>query len=309
MDGTSSTTKSKLFGGLYLLLAVIVLRAVIPSTWFKPKTQQQRPFTRIDFSSGNAVPSKITDTNSDGQISWGEAVSASLIDSTGTLDIIKDNPVDQKVIDQLNDPNNLTSSFSKNLFLATTQLRERGATDEATKQKTVAYLMEQEAAKIIQNKYALKDLSIETSETKATIKLYGNTVAPLVKDVLTKEAIESDLTSLAKYTQSLKESDLSPIIKNKVRVDALLQKMLLVKVPPSASSYHLLAVNRMAFYKETLESFSKMSEDPVRATLMFNSYQDTLLLLARIPSRFSQYFNSQNIVFGAGEAGYIFTTE
>jgi hypothetical protein len=273
------------------------------------KNTATKTLYRIDFSGSNAIPSKITDTNSDGQISWGEAVSASLIDSTGTLDVIKDNPVDQKVIAQLNDPNNLTSSFSKNLFLATTQLRERGATDEATKQKTVAYLMEQEAAKIVKNRYALKDLRIETSETKVTIKLYGNTIAPLVKDVLTKEAIEGDLTSLAKYTQSLKESDLSPIVKNKVRVDALLQKMLLVKVPPSAASYHLLAVNRIAFYKETLESFSKMSEDPVRATLMFNSYQDTLLLLARIPSRFSLYFNSQNVVFGAGEAGYIFTTE
>lgn len=308
MDGTSSTDKKKLYGGLYLVLFVIILTAIIPSSLLNPTTKKPRPFKRIDVSGIGTTSPKIRDTNADGEISWSEAISSSLADSTSTLELIKDNPIDPKAIAQLNDPNNLTGSFSKNLFLATTQLRQQGAVDEATKQKTIAYLMKQEATKINQTPYALKDLQIAQTESKSSIKAYGNAVAPLVKNILSEEVITSDLTNLALYTQSLNESDLLPIIKNRDRINVILQKLLLIKAPPSAASYHLLAINRIAFYKNTLDSFGKTAEDPVRSTLMFNSYETTLLLLARIPSRFAEYFKMQNVVFGTNEAGYLFTS-
>lgn len=307
MDGTS-TAKSKILGVIVMLLILIGVTIVTPSSWlggtknlglFSVNRQAPKVVRKPTLT--------IKDANSDGQISWSEVVSSSLIDSTSTLNTIKDNPIDQKAIAELNDPNNLTGEFSKNLFLATTQLRESGVTDEIAKQKTIAYLMEQEASKIKPTTYTLNDLQIDTVESKSSIKAYGNAIAPLVKNIIVKDTIVSDLTSLTAYAQSLNVADLSPIVKNKSRIDDLIKKLLAVRVPISATSYHLLMLNRLAYYDDTLAAFSNIDSDPVRATILFNSYQTTMLLLAKIPSRLTEYFNIQNIVFGQNEAGYIFT--
>lgn len=306
METEHAQTKKSLFA-LIILIAVIGVSALAPASWFGVKVKKQ-PYTKLDLTIMTSPSEIIDDTNHDGAVSWNEVVTDTFKDSTSTLAKIKQKPINQKTIAELNDPNNLTSSFSKNIYMATAYLKEKGITDEKSKQEAVNYLLLQEAAKMKATKYTLEDIAIATTETKSSLKLYGNTVAPIIQSLVSSKIIEDDLSGLASFTKTKNEADLTPIKNNRDRVNLILQKLLTVSVPPSAITTHMLAVNRIAMYRDTLDNLSKSSSDPVRGTLSIDSYKNEIPLLGRIPSQFSDYFTIQNIVFSSKEPGYLFTT-
>lgn len=301
---TNQTYRSLVVLGIVILL--ILLSAITPAKWLGVEVKK-KPYNKLDLTVMTSPSEFADDTNNDGKIGWNEIVESTLKNSTTSLSQINQKPVDQKVIEELNDPNNLTSSFSKNVFLATAYLKEKGITDEATKQEAVNYLIAQEASKIIVTNYTLKDIKVSKSESKDSIKTYGNTIAPIIKDLISSKIITDDITSLSTFVSTKEEKDLLPILNNKKRVGGLIQKLLIVEVPNSAISYHLLTLNRLASYSDLLDNLSKSGSDPVRGTLMVDKYQNVILLVIRIPNQFYNYFNMQNIVFNIKDYGYIFT--
>lgn len=306
MEGKSNQTyRSLVVLGVVILL--ILLSAITPAKWLGVEVKK-KPYNKLDLTVMTSPSEFADDTNNDGKIGWNEIVESTLKDSTTSLSRINQKPVDQKVIDELNDPNNLTSSFSKNVFLATAYLKEKGITDEVTKQEAVNYLIAQEASKIIVTNYTLKDIKVAKSESKDSIKSYGNTIAPIIKDLISSEIITNDIKSLSSFIDTKEEKELLPLINNKKRVDILIQKLLAIEVPNSAISYHLLTINRLASYSDVLDNLSKSSSDPVRGTLMVDKYQNVILLVIHIPNQFYNYFNMQNIVFTTKDNGYVFTS-
>lgn len=306
MEEKNIQTKKQL-AVLGVVLILILLSAIVPAEWLGI-TPKKYSYKKLDLNTLTSPQEIAEDTNNDGTVGWNEIVISTFKDSTSTLLELNKKPIDKKIIAELNDPNNLTSSFSKNVFLATAYLRDRGITDEATKREAVDYLVQQEAKKIVVTTYKPTDIKLAKNETKDSIKAYGNAIAPIIQDLISSKIITKDILSVSSFTTTQNENDLKPLIENKKRLDGLLQKLLAIEVPPSAMTYHILALNRVALYRDTVDNLSKSASDPVRGTLSVDTYQDAMLLVVRLPNQFYDYFTVQNIVFTAKEAGYMFTT-
>ena len=305
MDNEEKPSASKPLIAIGILVGITILSAVIPAKWFgiNPVVYKNQP---LDLSAITSASEIAKDTNNDGSISWNEIINQTFPEST-SAESIKGAPVDEKVIEQLNDPNNLTSSFSKNLYVASAYINKNGGIDADSQQAVLDQLISQEASKIIPTTYTYKDIKIAPKEDKISIKTYGNSVAIILQEVITKKIMTDDFSSMNSFTQTKNESDLLPLVKNRDRVGGLIQKLLSISVPPSAISYHILALNRIALYKDTLDDISKANTDPVRAKLAIEKYTEMMVLVLRIPNQFSNYFDVQNIVFSSKEAGYMFT--
>lgn len=288
-----------------VLVGVLMVMAFIPAEWFgiHPISYKEKP---LDLSLITSASEIAQDANGDGVISWKEVIAETFKDST-EADDIKDATVDAQAIEHLNDPNNLTGSFSKNLYLASAYINKNGGADTASQQAVLDQLISDEAQKMVPTTYTYKDLQVSKQEDKTSLKIYGNSVASIFQKIVTRKIMEDDFASINSFIQTKNESDLSILTKNKVRVDSLLQEVLSMHVPPSAISFHILALNRIAFYRDTLDNLSKAESDPVRAKIALEQYAEMIVLVLRIPAQFSQYFNLQNIVFSPQNPGYMFT--
>lgn len=304
MDNNPSSL-SKPFIAIGLLVGILMVTAFIPAEWFgiHPISYKEKP---LDLSLITSASEIAQDVNGDGVISWKEVIAETFKDPT-EADDIKDATVDAQAIEHLNDPNNLTGSFSKNLYLASAYINKNGGTDTASQQAVLDQLISDEAQKMVPTTYIYKDLQISKQEDTSSLKIYGNSMASIFQKIVTRKIMEDDFASVNSFIQTNNESELLVLTKNKDRVDSLLQEALSIHVPPSAISFHILALNRVALYRDTLDNLSKAESDPVRAKIALEQYADMIVLVLRTPAQFSQYFNLQNIVFSSQEPGYMFT--
>ena len=285
---------------------ILVLSSLVPARWFgiSSMTYKNKP---LDLYTLPSVKEIAEDTDGDGIISWQEVVHQN---NNLTLNENNDQEegVNEDVINVLNNPNNLTSSFSKNLYITSLYLQKNGLTDKTYTESALKELVAQEAEKIIPTTFSLSDLTIASSETKNSLKFYGNSIAPLLDKVVTENDITRDLSSINSFSQSNNKKDLIPLEENVVRLNLILQKILALSVPPSAVPYHILFLNRVALYRDTVLALAGASVDPVRATIAMQKYTDTVVLAVRTISQFTNYFTEKNIIFSAQDAGYVFTS-
>ncbi len=289
------------------LILFVIIGNIIPGSWFGVK-QAPSNHVRLDLEKLNALASFNPETQGiqdDGTVNWNQFITSTYTGNTNVQ--VASAPLDPQAVQALNDPNNLTGSFSKNLYVATAYLDQKGLTDENSKQQAVNTLLSQEQTKLISVKYSLQDLNLATNETKATQKTYGNAVAKILQNLITEQIITTDIQSVNNFAQSKNKADLLPLSKNKLRVDGIIQKLLVLSTPPSASAYQLLAITRVAAYRDLLDNLSKVDTDPVRSLLAFRGYPETTVLALRLQGQFTNYFNSQNIAFSAQDSGYLFT--
>lgn len=291
---------------LGILIGVISLTALIPAKWFGVSPISKKT-TLLDLSVLPSANEIAKDTNGDGVVSWKEIVGETLTDSS-TTDSLKKTQTDPKAIERLNDPNNLTSSFSKNLYLTSAYLNKNGISDTNSEQTALNQLITEEASKITPTSYTYTDLNIAKKEDKTSIKDYGNKVAPILQAVTSKKIIAYDISSLDSFLQTKNESDLVALTRNRDHLNAILKLLQTISVPPSAIPYHILMLNRIALYRDTVENMAKAKTDPVRAKISLEQYTNNILLVLRISNQLSDYFNIQNIIFSAEEPGYMFTT-
>lgn len=287
-------------GGLVLLT---IATAFIPAKWFgiEPKSVTR---ARVDFSS--ISPSDVAeDTNNDKAISWKELIESTLGPTERSE--LEGKEADPKVIAELNDPNNLTASFSKNLYVASTYLSQDPNVTEEDKQDVINQLIQQEAAKITPTTYGFKDLNIASAESKASVTLYGNTVAKLLENLITEQSIAATAGAIETFLTTRDGKDLAAIETERVKVDAALKKLLAVSTPLSGAAYQAVAVNRVAAYRDTLYNLAQAGDDPIRATLFIEKYPDVLVSTLRIHNELSAYFESQNVTFLGKDPGYVFT--
>jgi hypothetical protein len=236
----------------------------------------------------------------------GEMIRSLFKGATSTLEEINKQPLDKETIARLNDPNNLTASLSKNILVASVQ--NEGVIDDTTRDTLLAQMLQTEASKIQPTTYKVTDLHIVKGGGEATLKEYGNTIAPLVKTFISSDVITKDVTDVNNFSKSQNTNDLRNIRKNLTRVDTLITKMLAVKVPLSVVPLHLDIVNRLAEYRDFLYGVSRADVDPVRSMIMLQGYSELVIIVLRIPIHVTTFFDSQNIVFTDKEPGYIFTT-
>ena len=304
MDEESHTSsKSLLVLGIVTLL--LIISAFLPARWFGVQPVEST-YVPVDFSSLKETHTFTQDTNGDNKISWKEIILSTEEGSTSASEL-STTPPDKKVIAELNDPNNLTAKFSKNLYITATYLKNNNITDADSQQKALDAIMADVASNLIPKTYTYSEISVAKTESSVTIKAYGNNLAKILTPMITKKNIETDLPGVAMFIQSKDEKNLIPITLDAERVYEIVQKLLTMQVPPSAALYHLIALNQVSVYEDMLSNLSKASSDPIRAKSLVQKYPDTLVDTLRIYKNLSDYFTLKNTVFRAGEAGYVFT--
>ncbi len=297
-------TTKKALTVLGFLLFIIMISLVVPAKWIGMKPPEKKQ-DKIEITSASFLKGSINDANKDNTISWKELMVGSL-DPT-EIKNVENKVADPKVIAQLNDPTNLTASFSKNLYITSTALANKQTGDAEGEQQILNQLVSQEAAKIKPTVYTFKDLTISKAESTTTIKQYGNNVAKILEDMITAQKIADDFDGLQDFISTKDESSLTPLIKDHQNIDAILKKLVALPIPLSSATYHMFTINRVAAYKDTLYNLSLVASDPIRATLFIDTYPNTLIATLRVYNELSTYFNLQNIVFSSKDSGYVFT--
>ncbi len=280
-----------------VLLFFVSLSLLIPARWLGVQPVQKKS-RGLDLSyslqkSDIVIPS-----------SWNELANASI--PQADIKELEATKPDPKVIENLNDPNNLTASFSKNLYVASTYLAKDPNNNAQIQKEMLDTLIAQEATKIVPTTYDYKDLNLAKTDTKEFQKIYGNTVAPLLRTLITEQSFAENLASIQNYTESKDEKDLTLLIKDYQKVNKSMEKLASVAVPPSAALYHLSALNNVAAYRDSLYNLSLTASDPIRATIFINKYVPLSVQAVRVPRELATYFNLKNIVFTAKEPGYLF---
>ncbi len=300
---TPISNNRKTIALLGALVVITVAGAIIPASWFKV----DRPNQTLDLTSVDTINVTPKNKDTDQPLTWKQLAEQTFSDQPEILEELKSTPIDNNAISQLNDEENLTASFSKSLYLASAYLKENGVTDEESKQDVVNQLIEQEASKIIPTVYTYKDISVAKAESKDSIKAYGNSVAFILSNIITEASLNADIKALHDYTKTQDPATIAPITKDYTKVSDIVQKLLKIPVPASATVYHLSSLNQITAYRDMLGNMSKMATDPMRANIALKNYTDTVISTISVYKNLSDYFDTKNIVFNSKESGYVFT--
>lgn len=292
-----------------ILLAVLLLitasSAVIPASWFGIDIKSNNP--SLDLTSVTTIDAVGKNKTTGAPATWKDLTEQAFKDKPELLAEAKATPIDQQDLASLNDTNNLTASFSKNLYVASNYLNQNGGGDSTTQQDILDQLIAQETAKIIPTTYFFKDLNVAKVESKDSIKTYGNNLALVLKDMITEESIKEDMAGIVDYLSTQNEKSIEPVTSDYKKVDNILKKLLALSVPLSASTYHIIAVNQVATYRDNLYDLSQLTIDPLRARISFENYTKVTVDTLTIYKNISKYFNMKNIVFNSKDTGYVFT--
>jgi hypothetical protein len=78
-------------------------------------------------------------------------------------------------------------------------------------------------------------------------------------------------------------------------------------IPPSASTYHLIVLNQVSAYQDSLANMAKSDEDPVRGGFGSKTFSTNFANVVLLHKKMNEYFSLKNVIFSSGEKGYVFT--
>lgn len=292
----NSTISVALAMAVLVLLAIIIPFSSRPKTNSKPKPLILRTESEIALLRGDRDKNNTED--------WRDLILETMSSSTkAEADAIKADP---EVLERLKDPNNLTSSFSKNIYTASAYLTKNNTIGEDEQAELVAGLLEKEASKISQKVYTLGDLKLSADDEVSNRKVYGNALAKLLQKANSYELGSSDLPALMKFNETTDEKELEFFVNKKVKTEEIFSGLLSLQVPPSAALYHLSLINNLSVFIATLDAFAKSKEDPIKSLAFLNSYPDNVAALFRSMAAVQDYFVLEEVPFTAKDPGYIF---
>jgi hypothetical protein len=227
--------------------------------------------------------------------------------STSTLFVASKYTTTEKDVDRLNDPNNITASFSKNLYTVSSLAKKNGQMTTKEQQSIVTSLLAKEGEKIETKVYTMDDLKIIEDESPVAKKTYGNTMGTLFKKAVALKLDTVDLNTIKAYSTSKDASLLASLVIKKNNAKMMTEELLRVQTPRSAAPYHLLIINRLSEYTTVLDNLTKAETDPMRATLAFNNYLPSIKSLFTSLTFLQEYFTLQEITFSKNEPGYVLT--
>lgn len=309
MERNTLQSREKITTPLFILTLLIVITlgtSVLPASWLGVH-QTVRKYEPLNLGSLAQSEELAPDTDNDGTVSWKEYIAHSLNVQPESLSASSSIDVDPRAIASLNDPNNLTSSFTKNLYIASTAFRDNGIDDATLEQNTMNQLLAQEAKKVAPTSYTQSDVTVGSDDSKTALKIYGNSVASILHNLITEKSITDDLMSVANFAQTKNEGGLAPLMANEVKVNNALNALRALPVPKSATLVHVDVLNTLGTYANTLRALSGAYDDPMRATFAIKEYTQVTVGALRIVPQLGEFFNLKNIVFSSKESGHVYT--
>ena len=300
MDHTTMTTAK----ALIIVGSLLVLSLIVPAKWLGITTvKENRQGLILKDPNELALLSKDSDRNNNPD--WKDLLNKTT--SASTTEAASKEKTSEETKKRLEDPNNITASFSKNLYTASAYAKKNGTLTQAEQEELVFTIVQGEQNKIIIKTYTLDELVIAKKEDESTQKAYGNALGIIFKEAQKYKLDVADVTSIQAYLTNKDPAPLASFVIKKNNTATIIDKLLKLSVPYSASPYHLLLINRLSAYKTALEGLSTADTDPMRATIAFKSYIPTFQLVASAVASMQTYFKVQNITFNKEEPGYVLT--
>lgn len=295
------TTKKALLV-LGFLITLIGISLVIPAKWLgvNPARNRNAPLILKSYDE-LAVLQKDTDRNNNPD--WKDLLLETT--SASTTRMANEYTVTEADKLRLADPNNITASFSKNLYTVSSYAKKKGDLTQAEQQNLVTELMNKESEKLVATRYTVYDIKSAPSETLASKKAYGNELGKVFKKATGFKLDIVDLDKIQAYSTSKDPSTLASLTIKKNDTKTIIAELLKLSVPRSAVAYHLLMINRLSQYVAILEGITSAETDPMRSAIAFNGYIPAIKALFSSLENMQLYFKLEEITFTDTEPGYV----
>ena len=300
MDSQNMTTK-KALTVLLMLVFLIGLTLIVPSSWVGVQKTKRTP---LILRNNEELKALSGDNDRNNIPDWQDMLLESVSSSTEAE--AKNTTINKELEARLNDPNNLTASISKNMYMVGAYTKKNGAMTKEEQDALMVKMIGEESSKIETKIYEISELRIAKTATTASKKEYGNALGLLLVQADAYKLGTNDLAILTAYNTSRDASVLEGLIVKKGSVERIIKKMLELSVPPSAAPYHLLMLNRLSVYKTVLENMAQAETDPIRATLAFNTHQTAVIAILSSLGALQHYLVDEGVVFTKNEPGYTF---
>lgn len=297
-----TTKKALLVIGLFFVLLALTL--VVPARYVGVKSVKRQPLT---LRSPEELAVLRGDKDRNGVPDWQDLLREEV--SSTTLNASKEVIDLEAAKRRLDDPNNITASFSKNLYTANAYINKQGNLTTKEKEALATNIIKQEGAKLTFTTYEVADLNLTKTETDATRKAYGNNLGTVYKKAVSAKLTVDDITTMKKFNETKDISVLDTLTNKKILLESIIKDLLAISVPYSAASYHLLVVNSISQYKSLVENMAMVRDDPIRAALSFNAYEETLRTMSSSFVTMQNYFVIENITFTSNEPGFAIQTK
>lgn len=219
------------------------------------------------------------------------------IDTTQALQVNTEN---------LDNPNNITAQYAKNVYAATAILGQQTELTNEQKEEIAKALFEEEAYKAAARVYTSSDIKTTTG-TKDVVKKYGNTLGGIVMNATIAMAQVEDIPTFEKYATTRAQDQLDAINLKIATVTKYRDDVLKLPAPKSATLFHLNLINAIESYRQTLINMRSVHTDALRATIGAHDYAVVVKNVYISADFFSQYFTSEGVVFGPKEDGAFFS--
>ena len=290
---------------LLMVGGLLVLSLIIPAKWLGVAPVQEKKQGLI-LRDPDELAMLSGDSDRNNNPDWKDLLNKTT--SASTTEAAKKTAVSEETKKRLEDPNNLTASFSKNLYTASAYAQKNGELSTAQQEELVSSIVQGESDKIVIKTYTLDDLTIAKKENETTQRAYGNALGTIFKEAQKYKLEVADVSAIKAYLTNKDPAPLASLVIKKNNTTIIINELLKLPVPYSASPYHLLLINRMSAYRTSLEGLSTADTDPMRATIAFKSYVPSFQLVASSIASMQIYFKLQNVTFKSNEPGYVLTT-
>jgi Bacterial TSP3 repeat len=226
----------------------------------------------------------------------------------GPNDKISDHPFAQNQEGVKGEPLTTTDKFARDVFskYITTKQANGGVPLTNSEQKEIVLGMLDESEDILPKViYTRGDLLLAKDSSSTTIRAYGNELGRIIKTysisardegIILRDSIDAEDPDILK--------ELDPIIKS---YQSLLSSFLKTRAPANTSLIHLALVNSFSDIITTTKGMRSLYEDPLAALQGAGHFPDARASMIMSLQRVKNYFKEQGVVFGEGEAGYMFS--
>jgi hypothetical protein len=298
MENTMTTKKAIVVIGSVVFLMVLLF--IVPADSVGIKRSNQK---KLILKTSDELAVLQGDTDKNGTPDWKDMLINNVnpaLKEEASKAVITDST--QKA---LQDPNNLTSSFAKDVYMSSVYVSQKGNLTQAQQEELGAKIAENASKKIVFTTYTLDDLHVTKDADSASIKKYGNELGTIYTKASSGNITRNDIAIIKAYNVNKDASVLEAFVVKKNVLETAITALLALSVPAPVASYHLRLINKLSDYTIIIDNLSKLDTDPVRALLAFDSYIPVVKSLSSSFSGMQGFMVGEGITFTPSEAGFI----
>lgn len=196
---------------------------------------------------------------------------------------------------------NLTEQVAISLYASANALRAAGDTSTPATMAMTSAIADQALVRNAPEADSKKIIIINNNSREA-LRVYGNSLLGYII-VYYPKVNESQVLNL--YYKNGDKAVLKDMQVNVDSLELMLSELYKVKVPSAAYEIHLLTLNTILKAIQMEKSLIKADTDALPTMIAFKEWQGFTEVNKAIMSKYKDFFNAHNVVFGVHDAGNI----